>query len=90
MSTETSVSPPSNTNIEQTLLSCDDCVVSGPAFVSQSGPAAFASPLREEVLVGEGIQQEATNHGGDGGDAEYTAEVEQEVERVAVLPSYRP
>ena len=44
--------------------------------------ALFAFPLCGEVLVGE-------SHGGDGGDAEYTAEVEQEVERVAALPSYR-
>ena len=79
----TSVSPhKNNKNDIEKIVSRDLCSRGCGLAVAAVGRAIPVGPLKAEVLVGESGPV-------DGGD-ELTAEVEQEVERVASLPSYQP
>ena len=79
----TSVSPhKNNKNDIEKIVSRDLCSRDCGLAVAAVGGAIPVRPVKAEVLVGESGPV-------DGGD-ELTAEVEQEVERVASLPSYQP
>ena len=87
MGEELSVSPHhKNKNIEtsENLVdyNCDCGVERAVERELVSGRTEIVAPAA--ILMGEQLDA------ADGGDCELTAEVEQEVERVATLPTYQP